>query len=171
MCGRRKFKNCRDRYGLYYFRARFVIWYVVSFLTFVSFDQLRTVNVKFPLKVRRYKLYFLHTMCGNVLFCTFKFLSLFFYPSCFLGGEGVGRGMCIFFGTIRYFILRWFSNFAIFITHLKIDFRGLSRLLGVNSQTETHFIAFQKHMAGRTLLWNERLRFSLNVRLNFAVIQ
>lgn len=126
------------------FRGPFVIWYVVSFLTFVSFDQLWTVNVKFPLKVRRYKLYFLHTMCGNVLFFTFKFLaSFFFIHHVFSGGGGAGgEGKCVFF---------W-ERFP----------------FGVNSQTETHFIAFQKPMAGRTLLWNERLRFSLNVRLNFC---
>lgn len=57
-----------------------------------------------------------------------------------------------FFGTILYFILRWFSNFAIFITHIKTDFRGEGGLFGIKSQNETHFIAFQKHMAGSTLL-------------------
>ena len=64
-------------------------------------------------------------------------------------------------------LLSQISRFELRDINLKINFRQRSRFFSKKSQTERHFIALEKHMAGSTLVQSEILRFSLIVYLNF----
>ena len=64
-------------------------------------------------------------------------------------------------------LLSQISRFELRDINLKINLRQRSRFFSKKSQTERHFIALEKHMAGSTLVRSEILRFSLIVYLNF----